>query len=81
MSNVNDVNDVYQGMDPINERKVFDRITKTSCGAKLPQYFLITPKLITGLEFHYDCKVLFIFNGPYCMTQEGMNIIILLFFI
>jgi chromosome segregation ATPase len=59
------VDEINQGMDVYNERKVFQRITKSSCGSKLPQYFLITPKLITGLSYHHDTKVMVILNGPY----------------
>lgn len=59
------VDEINQGMDVYNERKVFQRITKSSCGSKLPQYFLITPKLITGLDYHRDTKIMIILNGPW----------------
>ncbi|RHY54607.1 hypothetical protein DYB34_003686, partial [Aphanomyces astaci] len=62
------------GMDIYNERKVFSRITKSSCGSQLPQYFLITPKLITGLEYHPDTKVLVILNGPYNILQAEWDV-------
>lgn len=64
------VDEINQGMDVYNERKVFQRITKSSCGSKLPQYFLITPKLITGLLYHRDTKVMVILNGPYNRIQQ-----------
>ncbi|KAG9409482.1 Structural maintenance of chromosomes protein 5 [Aphanomyces cochlioides] len=64
------VDEINQGMDIYNERKVFSRITKSSCGSQLPQYFLITPKLITGLQYHPDTKVLVILNGPYNIHQS-----------
>jgi chromosome segregation ATPase len=57
------VDEINQGMDVYNERKVFQRITKSSCGSKLPQYFLITPKLITGLSYHHDTKVMEIWDA------------------
>lgn len=69
------VDEINQGMDVYNERKVFRRITKSSCGGKLPQYFLITPKLITGLEYHRDTKVMIILNGPWNqIRQEEWNV-------
>ncbi|OQR85040.1 structural maintenance of chromosomes protein 5 [Achlya hypogyna] len=68
------VDEINQGMDIHNERKVFKRITRSSCGGKLPQYFLITPKLITGLEYHRDTKVLFILNGAYNIRQNEWNV-------
>ncbi|ETW03539.1 hypothetical protein H310_04967 [Aphanomyces invadans] len=67
------VDEINQGMDIHNERKVFSRITKSSCGSRLPQYFLITPKLITGLDYHPDTKVLIILNGPYNIDQTSWN--------
>ncbi|EEY64212.1 structural maintenance of chromosomes protein 5, putative [Phytophthora infestans T30-4] len=66
------VDEINQGMDVYNERKVFQRITKSSCGSKLPQYFLITPKLITGLNYHRDTKVMVILNGPYNNIQQEL---------
>lgn len=66
------VDEINQGMDVYNERKVFQRITKSSCGSKLPQYFLITPKLITGLQYHRDTKVMVILNGPYNMVRQEL---------
>lgn len=64
------VDEINQGMDVYNERKVFSRITKSSCGSKLPQYFLITPKLITGLTYHRDTKVMVILNGPFNRIKQ-----------
>ncbi|CAI5722490.1 unnamed protein product [Peronospora effusa] len=66
------VDEINQGMDVYNERKVFQRITKSSCGSKLPQYFLITPKLITGLTYHRDTKVMIILNGPYNNIRQEL---------
>lgn len=40
------VDEINQGMDPKNERQVFSRIVRNSCGAHRKQYFLITPKLL-----------------------------------
>ena len=36
---------VYQGMDPLNERMVFDLVVKTACSRHTSQYFLLTPKV------------------------------------
>ncbi|KUF93520.1 NADH dehydrogenase 1 alpha subcomplex subunit 9 [Phytophthora nicotianae] len=66
------VDEINQGMDVYNERKVFQRITKSACGSKLPQYFLITPKLITGLTYHRDTKVMVILNGPYNNIRQEL---------
>ena len=36
---------ILQGMDPNNERRVFDLVVKTACKDNTSQYFLITPKV------------------------------------
>ena len=40
------VDEINQGMDPNNERRVFSRVVKNSCGPDRKQYFLVTPKLL-----------------------------------
>lgn len=34
-----------QGMDPVNERRVFEIVVRTACQKTTPQYFFITPKV------------------------------------
>jgi len=58
------VDEINQGMDPTNERMIFQQIVKTACKEGLPQYFLITPKLLTDLKYSEDVTILCIFNGP-----------------
>lgn len=62
------VDEINQGMDVDNERRVHALMveTATSCGggSRQAQYFLITPKLLTGLEYHERMHILCIFNGP-----------------
>ncbi|KAE9421351.1 hypothetical protein Angca_007263, partial [Angiostrongylus cantonensis] len=60
------VDEINQGMDPVNERKVFDIIVDTLSGegnlAKT-QYFLLTPKLLHGLKFNRKVTVQIVHNG------------------
>ena len=61
------VDEINQGMDERNERLVFDRIVSTCCGnLNMPQYFLVSPKLLQGLNAmdHPDVTVLLVLNGP-----------------
>ncbi|RXN36310.1 structural maintenance of chromosomes 5 [Labeo rohita] len=44
------VDEINQGMDPVNERRVFDIVVRTACGVNTSQYFFITPKV--GLQTH-----------------------------
>jgi chromosome segregation ATPase len=68
------VDEINQGMDPTKERLAFHRLLDTTCRAKLPQYFLITPKLLQDLEFTDDVTVLVIFNGPWAPPQAKWDI-------
>ncbi|XP_063643833.1 structural maintenance of chromosomes protein 5 isoform X11 [Pan troglodytes] len=38
------VDEINQGMDPINERRVFEMVVNTACKENTSQYFFITPK-------------------------------------
>ncbi|KAI6252385.1 hypothetical protein MCOR07_009791 [Pyricularia oryzae] len=59
------VDEINQGMDPRNERMVHERMVDIACDEHSSQYFLITPKLLTGLRYHPRMKVLCIASGPY----------------
>lgn len=59
------VDEINQGMDPRNERKVHERMVDIACQEHTSQYFLITPKLLTGLKFHPKMKVHVINSGEY----------------
>ncbi len=59
------VDEINQGMDHINERKVYTSMVKAACQAGTPQCFLLTPKLLPQLDYSQDVTVLVIFNGPY----------------
>ena len=59
------VDGINQGMDPINERKIFKRMTKAASSSEATQTFLLTPKLLNNLQYTEDCTVLCIFNGPW----------------
>ncbi|XP_069778614.1 structural maintenance of chromosomes protein 5 isoform X2 [Narcine bancroftii] len=38
------VDEINQGMDPTNERRVFEMVVRAACKEKTSQYFFITPK-------------------------------------
>eukprot|EP00873_Tetraselmis_striata_P002062 jgi/Tetstr1/422326/TSEL_013169.t1 len=66
------VDEINQGMDPNNERKVFQQLVESACKPDTPQCFLLTPKLLPELPFNEDVRVLNIFNGPWAqdVAQE-----------
>ena len=57
--------EINQGMDPNNERKVFELLVQSMTRPGTPQSFLLTQKLLPDLEYTDEVTVLNIFNGPY----------------
>lgn len=46
----------FQGMDPMNERRVFQMVVETACKKRTSQYFFITPK-VCGRKLKRKLKV------------------------
>ncbi|PBP26956.1 structural maintenance of chromosomes 5 smc5 [Diplocarpon rosae] len=63
------VDEINQGMDPRNERMVHERMVEIACKEHTSQYFLITPKLLTGLRYDRRMKVLCIASGAWMPTD------------
>lgn len=66
------VDEINQGMDSVNERKIFYQMLDSSQGEDIPQSFLITPKLLPNLVPNNanNLTILFIFNGPVNISQD-----------
>mmetsp|Transcript_23777 Transcript_23777/g.45213 ORF Transcript_23777/g.45213 Transcript_23777/m.45213 type:complete len:1077 (-) Transcript_23777:248-3478(-) len=58
------VDEINQGMDAVNERKVFTKMVEAACRPDTPQCFLLTPKLLPQLEYSPEMTILCIMNGP-----------------
>jgi hypothetical protein len=56
---------VIAGMDPQNERKMFQQLVRAASQLNTPQCFLLTPKLLPNLEYTEACTILNVMNGPY----------------
>ncbi|KAI1080256.1 P-loop containing nucleoside triphosphate hydrolase protein [Whalleya microplaca] len=67
------VDEINQGMDPRNERMVHERMVEIACREHTSQYFLITPKLLTGLRYDERMRVLCIASGEH-MPREGQQL-------
>lgn len=67
------VDEINQGMDPTNERRVFEMVVKTACKENTPQYFFITPKLLQLLTYADNMTVLFVHNGPEMLPSSKWN--------
>lgn len=68
------VDEINQGMDPINERRVFEMVVNTACKENTSQYFFITPKLLQNLPYSEKMTVLFVYNGPHMLEPNRWNL-------
>lgn len=58
------VDEINQGMDEEYERRTYTLIVQTATRLGNGQYFLISPKLLRGLEYSERMRILFVYNGP-----------------
>ncbi|XP_042307545.1 structural maintenance of chromosomes protein 5 isoform X2 [Sceloporus undulatus] len=68
------VDEINQGMDPVNERRVFDVVVKTACKESTSQYFFITPKLLQDLTYDKKMTVLLVYNGSSMLESRKWNL-------
>ncbi|CAG9801367.1 unnamed protein product [Chironomus riparius] len=59
------VDEINQGMDPKNERKIFQMLVDITCQPGQSQYFFVTPKLLPKLPFNDLMTVSVVHNGKY----------------
>ncbi|XP_072222998.1 structural maintenance of chromosomes protein 5 [Leuresthes tenuis] len=67
------VDEINQGMDPINERRVFDIVVRTACKKTVSQYFFITPKLLQNLQYAEEMTILCVHNGPHMLPPSDWD--------
>ncbi|RWS16736.1 structural maintenance of chromosomes protein 5-like protein [Dinothrombium tinctorium] len=63
------VDEINQGMDNKNERKVFDLIVETA-SKNSSQYFLFSPKLLSGLSYTEKMHIHIVLNGPNLQAEN-----------
>ncbi|KAI1301501.1 Structural maintenance of chromosomes protein 5 [Halotydeus destructor] len=69
------VDEINQGMDSNNERKVFDIIVQTA-EKNSSQYFMFSPKLLLGLDFTEKMKIHIIMNGRHVQKGSGKHLFV-----
>lgn len=69
------VDEINQGMDPRNERMVHERMVEIACREHTSQYFLITPKLLTGLRYDERMKVHCIASGEHVPSWDDRQLV------
>ncbi|XP_064032553.1 structural maintenance of chromosomes protein 5 [Pogoniulus pusillus] len=68
------VDEINQGMDPTNERRVFDMVVKTACKESTSQYFFVTPKILRNLTYNDKMTVLFVYSGPFMLQTDKWDL-------
>ncbi|XP_059607727.1 structural maintenance of chromosomes protein 5 [Phlebotomus argentipes] len=59
------VDEINQGMDPKNERKIFELLVDETAQPGMCQYIFVTPKLLPNLRANEHVTFHTVFNGPY----------------
>ncbi|KAK9886239.1 hypothetical protein WA026_015757 [Henosepilachna vigintioctopunctata] len=59
------VDEINQGMDANNERRIFEILVNCTTKTNTPQYFLITPKLVPHLKYSRNMMIHIVHNGPF----------------
>ncbi|EPR79581.1 SMC family protein, partial [Spraguea lophii 42_110] len=68
------VDEINQGMDRFNEKKMHNLLVSLTENPSSPQFFIITPKIIEGLNFSKSMKIIIIFPGKFSsQTQDRFN--------
>lgn len=67
------VDEINQGMDSNNERRIFELLVDATSQSGTSQYFFITPKLVPNLKFVKGMTVHIVHNGPFVMSQKEWN--------
>lgn len=73
------VDEINQGMDNKNERMAHKYLVHSASRKGSSQYFLVTPKLLTGLYYSSEMKVHCIYTGPHldisANNMESLNFV------
>ncbi|XP_071035184.1 structural maintenance of chromosomes protein 5 [Parasteatoda tepidariorum] len=69
------IDEINQGMDAQNERSMYNLISDSAKSGSCSQYFLLTPKLLTGLDMleHEDVTVHIIFNSTFLEVDMSVQ--------
>ena len=72
------VDEINQGMDSVNERKIYNLLLASASDPASPQCILVTPKLLADLPFNEFVTPIIIFVGPHldnsCVYGPGSGV-------
>ncbi|XP_013114154.2 structural maintenance of chromosomes protein 5 [Stomoxys calcitrans] len=69
------VDEINQGMDARNERKIFEMLVDETTKTGRAQYFFVTPKLLRNLKTNERMSVHVVFNGRMVQSQNAFAFI------
>ncbi|RLU20141.1 hypothetical protein DMN91_006747 [Ooceraea biroi] len=67
------VDEINQGMDAMNEKRIFNLLVKMTGRPGSSQYFLLTPKLLSELTYTETVTVHCVYNGPLDASDEDFD--------
>lgn len=67
------VDEINQGMDARNERKIFEMLVEETTKDGRAQYFFVTPKLLRNLKTHERMSVHVVYNGRMVESQNAFT--------
>lgn len=62
-------------MDQRSEREVHNQMVRITCHKDAGQFFLLTPKLLTGLDYHERMRVLVVCNGEWRTCSSWLSLV------
>ncbi|KJE96048.1 hypothetical protein CAOG_06422 [Capsaspora owczarzaki ATCC 30864] len=68
------VDEINQGMDPTNERRIFRQVVHGASAPNTAQCFYVTPKLLPNLDYNEKVQVLCVYNGPLSVPCEQWDV-------
>ncbi|XP_064097046.1 structural maintenance of chromosomes protein 5-like [Macrobrachium nipponense] len=57
------VDEINQGMDPVNERMMLSMLIETAAREESSQYFFVSPKLLQGMKYSSRVNTIIVYNG------------------
>ncbi|CAL4065013.1 unnamed protein product, partial [Meganyctiphanes norvegica] len=64
------VDEINQGMDQKNERRMFEMLMETTSAEDASQYFFVTPKLLNNLQYNDRVNFMVVYNSPTMLAQK-----------
>ncbi|XP_034233676.1 structural maintenance of chromosomes protein 5 [Thrips palmi] len=68
------VDEINQGMDSKNERRVYELLLRSTSRPGTPQYFLLTPKLLKDMEYNPGTTVLCVMNSACAPSHKAWDL-------